>query len=277
MASDVNTVLLTGLPRSGTTLACALLNDLPNTVALAEPMRIDAAAGREAAVRQIDEFVVQMRRQALQSGSALSMHIDGMVPDNWVADPRPGAELRAAIGLVHGDIAIAKALTPEFRLVVKHPGEFTALADMLSTSHQLYAIVRNPLAVLASWQTVAMPVQKGRLPAAEALNQRLAALLDAETDVLKRQVALIGWILETYAVHLPDRVLRYEDMVADPMPALALLTPFGGGIDRCLSAVLPASRYPGVDLHRLLNGLAQIRSVIEVFYPEFLAGARELI
>jgi hypothetical protein len=34
-----NDVVLTGLPRSGTTLTCHLLNKLPDTVALHEPMQ----------------------------------------------------------------------------------------------------------------------------------------------------------------------------------------------------------------------------------------------
>jgi hypothetical protein len=33
------TVLITGTPRSGTTLVCHLLNQLPDTVALNEPMQ----------------------------------------------------------------------------------------------------------------------------------------------------------------------------------------------------------------------------------------------
>ena len=40
----MHNLLLAGIPRSGTTLACALLNRLPNVAALPEPMDVTAFA-----------------------------------------------------------------------------------------------------------------------------------------------------------------------------------------------------------------------------------------
>jgi len=55
------TTLLTGLPRSGTTLVCALLNRLPDTVALSEPRILRLHGDRDLAVRQIDAFLAIIR------------------------------------------------------------------------------------------------------------------------------------------------------------------------------------------------------------------------
>ena len=42
---NLRNVVLTGLPRSGTTLACHLLNKLPDTVAVLEPFEAGRFAG----------------------------------------------------------------------------------------------------------------------------------------------------------------------------------------------------------------------------------------
>ena len=61
--STASTILLTGLPRSGTTLTCALLNECPGTVALAEPLRLERHGDRDRALREINDFIEQARRQ----------------------------------------------------------------------------------------------------------------------------------------------------------------------------------------------------------------------
>lgn len=49
----MSTTLLTGLPRSGTTLTCSLLNDYPATVALAEPIQLERHGDRARAVEEM--------------------------------------------------------------------------------------------------------------------------------------------------------------------------------------------------------------------------------
>src|ERR1700679_3353065 len=65
---DVPTTLLTGLPRSGTTLVCALLNRLPDTVALSEPRILALHGDRERALWEIDAFLAMTREAALITG-----------------------------------------------------------------------------------------------------------------------------------------------------------------------------------------------------------------
>lgn len=267
----MTTLLLTGLPRSGTTLACALLNDCPDTIALAEPLRLEPHGDRARAVAEIEAFLAGARRQLIEQGQAPSLHVGGAIPDNWAAEPtadpvrRPS---RAERGLVR----FAKPLSADFRLIVKHPGEFSALLDLLAPRHPLFALVRDPLAVLASWQTVDFPVATGRLPAAEALNPALAALLAGIAAPLARQVALIDWLLRRYLALLgPERILRYEDLTTAPAATLARfgVRPTG---TRPLAPLDPARRYPSVDLRPLAAALLPIAPTCERLYPGFAAA-----
>lgn len=175
----------------------------------------DAAVARE----RIDRFVTSVRRRALAEGLAQSVHVQGRLDDDMVSARRDGAGLRARRA-ERGDIRIAKPLTPDFTLLVKHNALFAALLPQLENvragdGYACLALVRNPVAVLASWRTVDLPVQRGRVPAGERFAPRLRAALAREADVLARQVSILNWFFEQYDRHLtPRRILRYEDVVA---------------------------------------------------------------
>jgi hypothetical protein len=262
----MTTTLLTGLPRSGTTLICALLNDCRNTVALAEPLRLEHHGNRQRAVAEIDDFVTATRRQLLQEKQAVSTHVAGKIPDNWVSEPTALGQFRS-IQTELGAIPFTKPLTPDFHLFIKHPGEFSALSDLLAPRYPMIAVVRNPLAVLASWQTVPLAVSTGRLPVAEAFNPDLAARLKKIDDRLDRQVALLEWLLELYATFRPEQILRYEDLLQSPLDALAKLKVQADVPLRRLAPHDILQRYPSVNLHVLSIALLKIAPSCEKFYP----------
>jgi hypothetical protein len=262
------TTLLTGLPRSGTTLVCALLNRLPDTVALSEPRMLKLHGDRERALREIDAFLAITREVALTTGRVPSQAIGGRAPENVAEPPRGDGRLRR-VRAVHGQIEVGKPLAADFNLVVKHPALFTALAEPLRRRHRLVGLVRHPLAVLASWQTVDMPPNRGRLPRAEAFAPDLAAIVSAEPVVLLRQVALLGWMLGVYATMPRSDVFRYEDLIADPRTALCALSPHAADLPSALETFDIARRYAGVDLAPLARALLDIRDLAEPFYPDF--------
>ena len=210
------TWLLSGIPRSGTSLCCRLAGELPDTVALSEPMRREFLAGVDSpdeACLRIKEFTSQARVRILGEGRALSMQRDGRLDDNMVAGEfsRGGLRTRNASW---GEIEIGEALRPEFTLLVKHNALFAALLPQLIASFACLALVRNPLAVLASWQTVNLPVHDGRIPAGEEFDSALRYRLAAEPDALRRQIAVLNWFFSGYLSHLQrDNIIRYEDLV----------------------------------------------------------------
>lgn len=216
--------LLTGIPRSGTSLCCRLVGQLPNTVALSEPLSpdlFDGAKDRDDIRKQIDDFVVQIRAKILQERRAPSLTINGRLYDNIVTPPLSGEGLRRVQGRP-GEIVVEKPLSDRFTLVIKHNAMFTALLPVLKESFSYVALVRNPLAVLASWQTVDLPVHHGRLPAAEPFANELCRDLKHEPDRFRRQVRIVNWFFAHYRAHLPSaKILRYEDVVNTNGSALA--------------------------------------------------------
>ncbi|WP_162404132.1 hypothetical protein [Pseudoxanthomonas jiangsuensis] len=213
---------LTGVPRSGTTLCCHLLGQAAGTVALFEPMEVQKLPrGREAALEAVAAFYAQSRVSLEGDGSAWSQQVDGRVPDNPFSSQR-GSDGQRRHEATRGRIRFDAPLPRGFTLAIKHNAAFTALLPELAGCFDTCAIVRNPLAVLASWHSVDLPVSHGRLPAGEHFDPDLARRLDAETDRVSRQLLILDWLFDRYARHLPpSRVLAYEAVVATGGASLA--------------------------------------------------------
>ena len=113
-----------------------------------------------------------------------------------------------------GEMPVRKPLSADFSLLIKHNALFAALLPKLTESFDCLALVRNPVAVLASWQTVNLPVHSGHVPAGERFDQELRGVLAGEPDVLRRQIAVLNWFFASYRKHLiQDNVIRYEELV----------------------------------------------------------------
>jgi hypothetical protein len=202
---------------------CHLLNKLPNSVALAEPMDIAKLLGRSerAVIANIRRFAKAQRRQILRSGTAVSKSSGGTVPDNFLEDPTEGAV--RAIALDGMALRVTNVDSTDFRLYVKQPAFFTAELPFLSKAFECYASIRNPLSVLLSWRDCHFPVSQGRAPNAERVSTELRERLDAEGEVLTRQLILLDFFFGRYHRFLPGRVVRYEDVVSSGGRALELI------------------------------------------------------
>ena len=231
-------VLITGTPRSGTTLLCSLLNKLPNTVALHEPMNVwefpncpDAAAIAEV----IQRFCSDTRKSLLENGVAVSKHVGGLIPDNVAADQvnRSGTRLRRT---EHGPVKIDKPLSEDFALAVKHPVAFTALLETLSKRFECLAIIRNPLSMLASWNSLAwLNIRNGHAPIGEKLDAQLRQELADQPDVFERQIHIVEWFYKRFRQFLPDTaILKYEDVIASRGRGLVAFFPDAAILDEGL-------------------------------------------
>lgn len=206
---------LTGVPRGGTTLACRLLGEAEDTLALFEPMPVETLpTDAECAVEQVIAYFDMVRAKVQREARAPSKHLRGEVPDNPFGDAAAGGARPLLAEL--GEIAVDKPLGPAFHLVIKHNAAFLALLPELVARMPVVGVVRHPLAVLASWHSVELPVSHGHMPAGERLDARLAARLAALPALLPRQLALLDWCFDRLLRHVPPAsLLRYEDIVAD--------------------------------------------------------------
>lgn len=231
-------IAITGPGRSGTTLTCHLLNKLPDTVALSEPIAPGRYADRlpdhEAVCDGIEEYFRAMRKMALREGVVISKHVGGVVPDNTKGKDVDGVRRGIA---QKGRIEVGKDLRPGFYLAIKQPNMFTALLPTLTKRFPCFAIIRNPLAIRAS--SLSIDSQKPRK------NPRAIGRYDdgfksysekgKQGDKIDRWLRRSHYFFDRYRRELPpDHIIRYEDIVSSGGKALQVIVPAARELDEPL-------------------------------------------
>jgi len=154
-----------------------------------------------------------MRHSILVDKKAVSKQVGGNIPDNafrsqWNTDGLRQSKVQV------GEVNIDTALSEDFTLVIKQNGGFAALLPELAQVLPVFAIVRNPLSVLASWNSCEIPTRNGRLPGGEALELELAQALASISDVYQRQLYILNWLFEKFTRHLrPENIVLYEKVI----------------------------------------------------------------
>jgi Sulfotransferase family len=233
-------VLITGTPRSGTTLLCSLLNKLPDVVALHEPMNVwelPDCPDANAAADLIQRFCDSTRTSLHEHGYALSKHVAGKIPDNVAANQvnQRGIRLRQT---EHGKVHVNKPLSKDFDLAIKHPVAFTALLETLSKRFECFAIIRNPLSTLASWNSLAwLNVKNGHAPIGEKLDPEFRKALADQPDTIERQLMIMEWFYRRFRSFLPDKALiKYEDLITSRGRELGRFFPQASQLDENLAS-----------------------------------------
>ena len=278
-ANDRN-VVLTGPPRSGTTLACHLLNKLPDTVALTEPISpgkfVDLMPDLDAVADGVEEFYDRMRRMALKQGMVVSKHVAGEVPDNSFGRPDASGERKSV--LEKGRIAVDKPLSEDFYLVVKQPGLFTSLLPTLAKRLPCYAIIRNPLSILASRKSLgrapAESPPSGGLSAAQRYDQELRReMTSVPRGTLEWRLRMMSWSFERFRRELPEEhVIRYEEIVASGGRALSVVVPAAAELDEPLESRNLNPLYDRKDMLELGERLLESEGAYWNFYSRESVG-----
>jgi hypothetical protein len=232
------TILLTGLPRSGTTLVCHLLTSIPNVVALHEPMKVKelSTLTTDQQFAAIDQFISENRHSLLTNGLATSKHIKGQIPDNTFSHNASDNGLRVSLA-EHGQLSFRKELSEDFILAIKHNAAFAYLLNKLVSRYSCYGIIRNPLAILFSWQTLDLSIHYGHIPVGEAFDSDLRETLTRIDDVLDRQLYILNWFFTKLDQNLPpERIIRYENVIASNGRTLKVITPEADSIQASLKS-----------------------------------------
>ncbi|GGD57530.1 hypothetical protein [Lacimicrobium alkaliphilum] len=233
------TQLITGIPRSGTTLCCKLLNQRDEVIALHEPIN-PAAIAKGADANVAFDYIrkqIVVFQHAIENGLPFE-HGDkgGLEIENPVGQQTQDG-IRQVVAR-RGQVVLPKRAHGSYQLVVKQNALFTALLGPLSAEFAVTAVVRNPVDVLLSWLTVDLPVNRGRIPAGERFAPKLAAELAAEPSRIRRQWRIYQWFMQQFHQH-GVKVLRYEDILVSD----------GAALDQALG--LPSiSRQPLTPQHR---------------------------
>lgn len=209
-----NNIILTGIPRSGTTMCCVLFNTAKNVVALNEPIGPDQFQDSETSIKNIEKNFNNFRTQLIDSGYAPSRNINGIISDNIYSND----EKRQMIAK-RSDVFFGKQIKNDFQLIIKHNAEFTQIIEYLKLKYPVYAIIRNPVNIIKSWLTVQIAAAKGNISKSERLSPNLHNQLIKQGNLFSRQLFILSWYYEQYyKFKIPT--ITYEDTIKSKGKAL---------------------------------------------------------
>lgn len=228
MTADVltgrNNLIVTGVPRAGTTLTAALLDGLDDTVCINEPVwqsRWSREGGsREDYVARIAADFARVRATLLSGGSVETRVKGGGGTLTNYFDP---SRKRLDVAL---EPFTRAGLSPGFLLAMKHNAHYACVLPELAAQQDtgVLAIIRDPVTTIASWRSVDLPVSKGRLPAAEPYWPEIRNIHLSADDLLVKQARILEALFARFDA-LSDRIaiVKLEDVIADPLTFSRLL------------------------------------------------------
>lgn len=205
-----HTILLTGIPRSGTTLACKLIHQHSSAVALNEPFGPETFRDTiSTSVNLIIQGSKQIRQQIFKERKAPARTKNRAITDN-AYDDQYGKRVKVVTrSLIHID----KAISEDFTLILKHNAEFALLLPALLQHFSVFGMIRNPLATLLSWNSVDIAVSRGKVSKAQWLDKSFESEYLKISDLHHRQVFILNWYFQKMKLLRPSQLIKYEDLI----------------------------------------------------------------
>lgn len=216
----VKNIIITGIPRAGTSLAAAILDQTADCFCLSEPEEhveiMRSAASAQDFVDRLEKSFESLRAALIGGDSVCDRRSeDGRPVTNYFA-PKTAAGVRESAFSMQW---VAKAgLTQDFILGVKHNALYSAVLPEIGkrAGFGIVAIVRDPVEVIASWQSLTLPVSRGRLPAADRFWPEMRRLTESDVELLDKQLLIYELMCDRFLHVRNARIVRYEEMVLRP-------------------------------------------------------------
>ncbi len=273
---DAKNILITGIPRSGTSLFTGTLHKIPNSVALSEPVYFkkfkksgfspaDYADELQKLVRQIRKDITEGRpipnRYDVKSSEIATNYFNRVQGEN-------GAQVEKTYEVREETIPVENA---GFNLCIKNNAQFTACLDEIAklVDFEIVTVVRNPLACILSWRSLNISISNGRQPGGEKFSKQLKKIRKID-DLLMRQVKIIDWYFETYH-RCRDRVrlVRYEDFVKRPEMLREIANVPENFVFPQYSSMNKRKEYNFEEVENIRRYLNKQTEFVKRFYPEF--------
>ena len=263
-------ILLTGIPRSGTSLLLSLLNKEQH-LCFSEPpwlknLKIASDNAKELTINL--KHKIETLRKDIKQNQAIEMVFKkntSQIPDNYFSRENSGIkntrETRSVV--LPKDQANAA-------FIIKANALFTANIEALNASNEwsLIAIIRNPVAVLMSWRSVNIASSKGRVKTVEKYSEELQ-FIGRQEPLLKRQVLLLNWYFKQFQKLDAKQVIYYEQLIKDPQKQIfkSFDTELSENIK--LHSKNQRPEYNQNEREVILESIEKYGSYIKEFYPDY--------
>ena len=208
-------VILTGVPRSGTTLSCLLLSNVPNSIALNEAANFGHVQSAEDVMTVVEKFFKDTRKSLVQKSQAIARATEEGLSDNNFSSQKSREKI-----VTKRMVQFDRKFSNDCTIILKHNAIFTMMAKPLLAKYEYYAIIRNPASILGSWNSVDVPVSRGRVRRSRQLNPSFHAGLNDLDNKGDKQLFILDWYFKTYGQLPIQNVIKYEDIISTGGAAL---------------------------------------------------------
>ena len=224
--------IITGIPRSGTSLLSSLIAEHSRAIVFSEPdwlkdLRKDNG-NCDALVNALEIRLYKLREQ-IRKGEPISLKIDPFT--NKLVRNYYQRKATGSVKAVKNETDVVfPAEFAEAPFYVKANAQFTACLKYLSKMRSLGGIccvIRNPVSCLLSWRSLSLPVSSGNLKIAETYSGSYREMLCPTTSLLHKQVLILDWFFKQYHEYESKRsitIVRYEDLIKSPTEILCRAT-----------------------------------------------------
>ncbi len=215
-------LLVSGIPRSGTSLVTNILSKTANTISFSEPRFIQGIKAKSNHADEVAGYLSQMiqnLRNDIQTGRPveLRVHKDTAQPlDNYFNRTR---EVDGTV-LIKNNSTYQEVALPKTRhtdkFVIKNNLLFTACMESLVKRFDMLFVIRDPIATLGSWNSLDIPVSRGVVKSGMKFSPSLKKMVDG-SSLLERQIQIFDWFCYQYrSLENNACVVQYETLIERP-------------------------------------------------------------
>ncbi len=212
-------ILITGIPRSGTTLLTSLIPQNLQYTIFSEPewlKNVRRASNNSLEFSKELQIQVDFIRKQIMAGKPIQLKVSKYntgLPSNYYLRDKQGNILSDKTEL---DVIIPKQ-GYNSTFVIKANAQFTSCLNALVDTkiYQIICVIRNPVSAIMSWRSLKIPVSFGNLKIAEKYAEDYEQFTSKSKNLLEKQVLIADWFFKQYTEFNNNiTIIRYENLIS---------------------------------------------------------------
>lgn len=265
-------ILITGIPRSGTSLVSSLVAKNSDSVVFSEPdwlkeIRLESHNCKVFATNL--SSMISILRSNVINGIPLKLKYNKetlSIPSNYYLRNKSD---NLIIDKKEIEVVFDKhyAHNPFY---IKSNAQFTScLNELIQTNKfKIFCIIRNPISCIMSWRSLNIPVSHGSMKVAEKYSNSFRDKTKNLQGLLRKQAAIIDWHYQIYTKYAEYiKIIKYEELVSNTKTIIERITDSTALDIPELKSKNKSSNYNLEEVSLIVNQLKKTGEFYKEFYP----------
>lgn len=240
--------IITGIPRSGTSLVSSLIAESINAVVFSEPewlklIRQSCHNSKEFTHGLINH--ISLLRSEIKHDKPINLKINKETQKTISNYYKRDSQGNVTSIKKEESVVLGKNYASQ-PFYIKSNAQFTAcLEDLIKVkAFKIYCIIRNPVSCIMSWRSLNIPVSKGNMKIAENYSDSFLEFTSGSTNLLHKQVLIVDWFFHEYKKHANHvEIIKYEDLLENTDNIISNITSSDSKIDTKLKSANKNQHY----------------------------------